>query len=493
MEVSVLMQIRQVLTNHDFLSALNTARTDTARVEELNRLEEYEKNLIANMKKWNETESFDINFVPVRMFHESQYVIHCLAQLVEKAKSNTTTNEELDAALRAFFKAHAERMAKSRADYFPYIPTDSSSLMWQLAQLLSPVWNEPAAKILIPTLRHTTYNNYNTMTEVLPDSDIILNDSREYPISLTTFLNRLARDQGLTYYHAINRVNVALSVDEKIRLTTAFASYENPLDLRAATANNHEVLRMLKSLRHLTVDLLKNDEAVHAKYYDADKECYSEILRESWLLKNPKLLFEFMGYVPSCEWDEYVKTIFLQKEFAAVMKDSPLNAPYAVKEGSYYTKDHAHNAAVLYFFAELKLHKREGGYEYNSVVPRMVSYASKTMASKLAYSKEDKEKAIIVLLSYLISGEPLSKNSMRAYFIKEGHEALLGPLCEARSETNAIVEQIEILGQANTNTLAVGAVIKQGLFAGQPKQDAKQNIKEEVDQKNAKVVVSPNV
>ena len=95
-----------------------------------------------------------------------------------------------------------------------------------------------------------------------------------------------------------------------------------------------------------------------------------------------------------------------------------------------------------------------------------------TAADLLAFSKLQKEAAARMLQSFLISETSLDRSSLRAYFVEQGSEieALLAPLCETRSELNAIVEQIDLLGQVKELTPA--SVVNQGFFAAQPQHDA---------------------
>lgn len=495
------MQIRQVLRNPDFLNALLKASTEQARASEIKRLRAYDEALETNVKLIPNANMFDIDFQVTRVFHDSQNTIHCLRELTEKANDSSVTEDELTTLVRDFFMKRNEAVANTRVDYFPSIPTDANALLWQFAAMLSPVWHESPAKILVPSLRVLTYSDGKEITK---DSDIILSEDRTYPISLKTVLNRIIDDKGLTY--AVPDENVVsirrekeLTDNEKIRLVAAFTGYENPLTLHPTSKGANKAIPMLKQLRQnaprgdyklgpvlkkLRDDcfgLLGADKALHDQYYETDKKHYHQIIRgTSWLASNPAIIFESMASMSCYRWEAYVEAIFCQPGHDKINASS-LNVRDAVKNSKYYKEnDDYHNAAVLYFFTELYLQNRDDGYEYNSVIPRVVSYVSTAAADAIAFNKTQKEAAAKTLLEFLLSEKPLTKAAMRAFFIEKGAEteALLAPLCEARSGLNAIVDQIEILGNARLQAMQTplvtppaSSVIKQGMFAAQPKKE----------------------
>lgn len=460
------MQIRQVLTQPEFLNALNRAETKEARVSELQRLKEHAAALKANVSGYQRSEQFDIDFQPFRVWLESQSVIIELKDLVEKAKSDIS-DDELRKIVEAFVDDRNEHVARTHSDYFPSLPTSANGLLWQLAKGVAKEKNISPVKVLVSTLNKESCNDGKAIQQ---GTLLVLNQTREYPMFPIVFLNRLAQNKGHTSYHnPVTNENEPLNDLEKIRLAASYARFSEVSSLRPNLVGQQAMFSDLKKLRQECAIALSKDDVKNA-YHSADQALYHHTLQKPWLVKKPALLFEFMSCLSNSEWDEYVNNILKQSDIA---KTNPafLMANEAVKEKAYYTDSDQHNAGVLYFFAALYVHERDGGLEYDSIVPRIVSYVSTTAADSIAYNKNDKEAAIKFFMVYLKSGEPLSRDSMRAYFIKNGNEALLAPLCQPKSKSNAFVEQLDVLAklkhqhEAAPVSAAPTSTAKQGLFA----------------------------
>jgi len=459
------MQIRKVLTDSTFLSALNQARTETARKNEFDRLTTYEKNLTNNMQALEKALQFDIGFASIRACHDSQYVIQCLHELTEKAASDKITDDELIKLLRDFFSNRSSDVANTRMDYFPALPTDANKLLWQLAELLTPFWpgeNMHPAKVLIPTLKKPGYPADPHHPYIEESSEIVLNETREYAISLQMLLNRFAKELGLTHDNPIlHKRMVMLLDDEIVRAAAAYIRYANPpKELQVSSKNNiPNAYRGLKQLRTKCVNILAAENN-RIKYYKKDEDYYHDLLRRPWLLNNLPLLFDLMSYLPECHFADYVEQILSglsEKEIAKI--------PYRVNEQSYYNNDPHHDGAVLYFFLEVRKRQRDAGYEYNSYIPLILSKLSKTLADALAHCKTDKDAAISICQNYIISGKPRGEQYLRAYFVETEHESLLSAMKQGK--LGQVYEQIKLLGKQNqlSQKTTENSVAKQGLFA----------------------------
>lgn len=463
------MQIRQVLTDPDFLKALNEANTSAARESEFKRLTDHAEKLSKNTKK---AVSFDVGFEPIRAMHDSQYVIDFLSKITRQAMHDTSiTENELIKSLKDFFSERDHDIRNTRCDYFPSLPTDGNALLWRLAGLLAPIWEALEAKkadrtsesihpaaVLIPTLKKPGFPKGGRDSELYLKQNhaVILSETREYSISLASFLYRSyvgsgnVGDEKLNYYNPVKGSHQMLTDGEILRMTAAFLCYDKPIDdlLRREHRYDHTYLR-LNMLRDEAQKFVTNN-VTKEQYYAADLAYSEKLLTRPWLLNNLPVLFDMMGCLPPCEWDRYCDLVLKDKDIDAIAED--------VKNPLYYTKDHNHNAAVLYFFFEVRKRKREHGYEYNNRVSQLLSFVSTSLADKLAYSKTNKEAAIVIAQSYLIEGRQFGEEFLEAYYVETKHKDLFPVVKEGK--TGQIVEQICLLGKQPAS------VVTQGMFAG---------------------------
>lgn len=462
------MHLRQILTNPDFLNALAKANTEEARRNELKRLNTHAKNLTANINALLPAERIDIDFNPIRVFLDSQYVISCLNELVEKIKqSDALTDGEIAEMIHDLFNNRNEEAMKIRNDYFPGLPkdydTDAHELLWNLAKLCGKHWDLDPIKILIPTLKITKLLNDTTICK---DHRIILNEERTYPISITTFLNRLVRGEGLTYYDAIQKKNVELTKLEKVRLVYTLTQFANPNDLRVSPNGNQIVTDVLGKLRKECVELLKSDNDVHHAYYNLDKDHYYKIIGKPWIIKDPVKLFDFLGCLSPQDWPQFLDALFTQHNLADINRYILNKRSFneAVQDQNYYNKNRNHNAAVLHFFVELYSRNRKVQPEFENGFLNMLTdwFFPQSWTEKIAYSKSNKHPGVVTLQAYFTSNEELSDEKMRGYFVSNGQEKWLNATCEPGSKLGAIAQQIKTLGVKNAKEAGVS---KQGLFS----------------------------